>query len=412
MIYTATDTVGLDGSEIAKVINNVVEQNQNYALTTQTVLQTPFGAGQLTTDKWIITDQLPTAKRFKAPFAAPKSMLPDVHSRQPTSQAHSFAYIMDAWTKSDLHSMYVRQAGQTMPTTMRQADVAALTKFNMRYVEVENRIITAFEVWAMEAMIYGTLQTNPQFGLDISYDYFKTWQVTEADYVAKSESRELTNINFRTLNANGGVTKKCWDVTGGTKAATPVQDVLNFVRSYERRHGVLPAQIITDQASADLLLLDWAANYATDGSNLMKDLMYRTQLRLIPGATVNQEGLEVAIVLPLLNLKGELPATDRFVTVYVYNAFYDKRLYESETQERTNIFPKGWVLCMPQPAKCVKYYGEIPFAFVNYEPMERFVMIKTDPITGDMQGSMHTKPYLGFSDSNAAMAFKVMNVED
>lgn len=405
-IFSNDYIVALDDAAIAETIHKVVELNARYKPTRQTVLQTPFGQGQLTDQEWIIIDQIPSAKAFAAPHAHYKAQLPDWHTTQPKTVAHSFTYVKEMWTKEDLTSNFVRPAGMTKVTTLSQANQLAMANFNIKLALAEDAMLTRFELDSVSALIYGYLSPNPRFGINTYTDYFKTWQTTEADVIAKTDSAELTNIDFSTLNANGGVGKRCWDTTGGTENARhPVKDVLNFCRSYQTRHGVYPPQIITDRATAELLCKDWYTNYAKPGSTLQNQLKFRSPDRIIEGIAQYQ-GLELALELPILNLEGSSNGT--FVPVFTYTAFYHKRKYEDANQTRTEIFPKGWILLMPLPEKCVKYYGALPFAFTGFSATERLAIIKTDPASQEIEtGELHSKPYLGFSDPHAAMAFKV-----
>ena len=369
-----------------KMLSGVIPANKEVR---QNWLQTWFANRRITEDKTVNFDVEFSVKNVMGMNVSPDSdvtpiMLPDYGH-----QELSFSYAKEGLNSPDYEEINTRRLGQALGTV----DVVANQVANIRekLSLAEQRFENLFELNAANVLFYGTHTAVSEKHPAVFYDYgrIKPTDANEAEqFYVDGYAPEL---DLTTLNGNGGVGKRAWDSTGGTKAPTPYLDIIKMVETADRRNS--PRACVVSSNMYQALEADINTNYK-DAANLTLSIEQRISLKVLPEVE-QYEGLVFKRSLPI--------GQGRSLDIYVYNGTYNDRM----TGAKKNYVPSGYVVMLPNPDLGVRVYGRIMHERAQWRAQPRFINTWEDPKTGKREWEVHMNYLQGHTDINSVVSWKV-----
>lgn len=367
----------------AKLLSGVVPANK---VNRPNWLQTFFGQTRTSEEKTVNFDVEFATKNVMGMYVSPDVdvtpiMLPDYGHKE-----LSFSYAKEGLNSPDYEEINTRRLGQPIG----QVDVAANEVINIRakLAIAEQRFENLFELNASNLIFTGRHVAQSEKHPKVLYDFGRKVVTTEADLNAGY----VPEVDLTTLTANGGVGKRAWGSTGGTKAPTPVKDLITMVNTCNRRNRV--SAVVMSSNAYDAFEADVTTNYK-DAANLTLSVMNRVELKVLP----------VVEQFESLNFRRSFPVGQgQYVDIYTYDAVYHDRT----TGAAAKYVPDGYVAVLPSPEVGVKVYGRIMHPRANYAAMPRWVNFWENSKTGKREWEIHTSFLMGFTDIDSVVSWKVM----
>jgi len=371
----------------AKLLSGVIPANQTVR---PNWLQTFFGQTRTSEEKTVNFDVEFATNNVMGMHVSPDVdvtpiMLPDYGHKE-----LSFAYAKEGLNSPDYEEINTRRLGQPIGTV----DVAANEVINIRakLALAEQRFENLFELNASNIIFTGKHTASSEKHPKVVYDFGRIRPTDANDADVKYLSGYAPELDLTTLNGNGGIGKRAWGSTGGTKAPTPVKDLITMVNTADRRGGV--KAVVMSGNAYDAFEADIIANYK-DAATLTLSVQNRIDLKILP----------VVEKYKSLNFRRSYPVGQgRYVDIYTYDAIYHDR----DTRAETKYVPDGYVACLPDSQLGVKVYGRIMHPKAKYAAMPRWINFWENAKTGKREWEVHTNFLMGHIDINSVVAWKVM----
>jgi len=221
----------------------------------------------------------------------------------------------------------------------------------------------------------------------IAYSFGRQTVTTEADLL----KGYVPHVDLTTLNANGGVGKRAWGSTGGTKAPSPVKDLVTMYNTAARRNsGVRTVVMSTD--AYELFEADVTANYSEAAKNT-NNVLLRVETKILPMVEQYQG----------LNYRRSWAVGNGVVLdIHTYDGVYHTRDDGTETK----FVPDGYVALLPASGG-IKVYFRIQHPRARYAAMPRWLNYWENSKTGKEEWELHTSFLMGHTDINSVVSWKV-----
>lgn len=377
------ELVFLDPYQADKVLSGVIPANK---VKRPNWLQSHFTNVSVTDKDTVNFDVEFSAKNTMGMFVEADLDVTPIQLNDFGTRQLTFAYAKEGLNSPDYKEINTRQLGQAFG----QVDVAANEAANIRakLALAEQRFENLFELVSRDILFYGAYTAESEKHHKVYYNFGRTVITTEADL----NGGAVPSVDLTTLNANGGVGKRAWGSTGGTKAVSPVQDLITMVETAKERSGVA-AVLMSNDAYAEFNA-DLIANYK-DASVTTLDVILRAQQDILPRVK-NVDGLTYRRSYPLGN--GEV------VDIFTYDAYYHTR----SAGTKTKYVPDGYVVCIPPSEGGIKVYGRIDHPRAKWGAMPRWINFWENGKTGKKEWEVHTNFLMGHTDIDAVVSWKVM----
>ena len=369
--------------QMSKVLEGVIPANR---IARPNFLQS-FFADVATHDRETVNfDKEFQTKNTPAMYVAPNVDAPLIALQGYGTMEMGFAYVKEGLTSPDYEEINFRQLGQQFG----QVDIWANWVANIRkkLAITEFNFENLFELNASNLIITGKHTASSALHPTVVYDFRRPVATTDAQYLAGF----VSEIDLSTLNGNGGVGKRAWNSTGGTKAPTPVEDIRKMVQTTLRRSSV--SAVIISSNAYPYLEADINTNY--------KDAADLTQI---------VEGRVSRIVMPVVEnyqdllYRRSLTFGGVTVDIYTYDAIYHTR---DANATETKFFPNNYVAVLPDRNLGIKRYGRIMHPDAQYAPMQRYINTWKDVKTGKQESEIHCNYLMGHKDIESVVCWRVM----
>ena len=335
-------------------------------------------------------------RNIMSDHVAPRVDAPIADVQGFTTQELRFAYMKEGIIAPDWEQLQGRQLGEqfnSSPDYWARYNKHVSTQLANTEKFFENR----FEYVASSLIFNGTYLCTSDKHPTVYYDFKRTKVTTEAGLL----KGYVPEIDLSTLNANGGVGKRAWNSTGGTKPPTPYIDVQTAVKTVLRRSGV----------DAIVMSSDAYPYFEADLNTTYKDAAVTTlrtetefNLRVFP-IMGKYQGLVFQRMLPLLVDGTGLQV---LVPIFTYDAIYhDRKIADIDLAER-NYVPNGKFAVLPTKDKGLKLYGRILHPSAQFAAMPRFFNTWMEEKTGTREGEMQTNFIMGMKDPDVFATWKVL----
>lgn len=324
-------------------------------------------------------------KNVPAMYVNPDVDAPLIQLQGFGTQEFKFSYLKEGLASPDYSQINQRQLGQQFG----QVDIWANRMAYMAKAAAisEANFETRFEITAASILLNGAYTAASEFHETVVYNFGRTVVTTDAGYLSKY----VPSINLTTLNGNGGVGKRAWGSTGGTKAPTPYQDFITACQTCLRQ-GAIAGAILSDDAYA-ALEADITTNYKDAATNTLS-VMNSIELKVLP---VIEKYLDVNFRRAIALGNGQV------VNVYTYGAGYNDRT----TGTFTKYIPDGKMIIVPSN-NFVKRYGRIMHPDAKYTAMPRYVNTWKNVKTGKEESEIHTAFLMGSRNIDRVVSWQVM----
>jgi hypothetical protein len=373
----------LNAYQIAKVLDGVIPANR---IARPNFLQTFFGRVEYKYSETVNFDREFQSKNTTAMYVAPYADAPIIKLQGFGTQELRFAYVKEGLTSPDWEEINSRQLGDNFGNV----DVMANWVNNIRkkLVTTEFNFENLFELNAAKVLLNGTYTASSALHPTVLYDFGRTVVTTDADYLKGI----VPSIDLTTLNGNGGVGKRAWGSTGGTKVPTPYKDLIKACNTVRRRNNI--SSVILSNDAWDALETDINTNYK-DAATLTLSVENRIALHILPIVEKYQD----------LNFRRSLSLGDGTnVDIFTYSAIYHDR----STGVETAYIPDGYMMVLPSKESGIKVYGRILHPDAGYEPLPRYINTWKDQKTGKQESEIHMNYMMGHMDINSVVSWKVM----
>jgi len=375
-------TIFLDPYSASKVLSGVIPANK---VKRPNWLQTFFGNVSTTELDTVNFDVEFTAKNTMGMFVEPNVDATPIQLNDFGTKQLSFAYAKEGLSSPDYEEINTRQLGQAFGTV----DVMANEVLDLRskLALSEQRFENLFELVARDILIYGAYTAESEKHHKVYYNFGRTVITTETDL----NNDLVPEADLTTINANGGVGKRAWGSTGGTKSPTPVADLVQMYETAKFRAGTAACLMSADayvEFNKDLV-----TNYKDSSVNTL-DVILRAQQDILPRIK-DVQGLTFKRSFPMGN--GEL------IDIYVYDAFYHTRAAGTKTK----YVPDGYVVLIPPSENGIKVYGRIKHPRASYAAMPRWINFWENNKTGKREWEIHTNFLMGHIDIDSVVSWKV-----
>jgi hypothetical protein len=231
----------------------------------------------------------------------------------------------------------------------------------------------------------------------VLYDFNRTKVTTEAQ-LAKGY---VVEADLTTLNANGGVGKRAWNSTGGTKAPTPYLDLQTAVRSVLRRSSV--DCIVMSSDAYPYLEADITTNYAK-AADLTVEVASRIELQIVPQMGKFQD----LVLRRVINFNIDGTGAKVSIPIYTYDAIYHDRTIADQTAAEKAYVPNGYFAVLPSKDKGVRFAGRILHPKAQFGAQPRFLNTWYDDKTGMQESEMQLNFLMGMKDVDSFASWKVL----
>jgi len=378
-------TIFLDPYQAGKVLSGVIPANK---VKRPNWLQTFFGQTSTTELDTVNFDVEFSAKNTMGMFVEPNVDTSPIQINDFGTKQLTFAYAKEGLSSPDYEEINTRQLGQQFAAGA--FDLAANEAMDLRrkLALSEQRFENLFELVASNILLYGSYTAESEKHHKVYYNFGRTVITTETDL----NNDLVPEVDLTTINANGGVGKRAWGSTGGTKAPTPVADLVQMYETAKFRAGT--AACVMSANAYIAFNLDLVTNYK-DSSVLTLDVILRSQQDILPRVR-DVQGLTFKRSFPLGN--GEL------LDIYVYDAFYHTR----NAGTKTKYMPDGYVVLIPPSENGIKVYGRIKHPRASYAAMPRWINFWENPKTGKREWEVHSNFLMGHIDIDSVVSWHVM----
>lgn len=303
----------------------------------------------------------------------------------------SFAYTKEALNSPDYEEVSTRRLGKALNTKVNvQANIIA--NIRAKLAIAEQRIESLFELNARNIIFDGTHKAVSEKHPEVWYDYGRTKPTSPANAEAVYQTGYAPELNLATLAGNGGVGKRAWNSTGGTKDPTPVKDLIMMVQTADRKSGV--DKVIMSGDAFEAFQKDVQTNYK-DAADLTLLVQQRVALQVLPEIS-NYKGVTLRMTFPI--------GQSRTVDIYTYEGTYKDRM----TGVETKYVPDGYVVCVPNGGLGLKVYGRIMHPRANYSAQPRWINFWENAKTGKREWEVHSSYVMGHMDMDSVVSWKVM----
>lgn len=200
------------------------------------------------------------------------------------------------------------------------------------------------------------------------------------------ERKAGNQLDFTTLNANGGVGKRVWGSTGGTATVSPMDDLEEFMDACQEHIDTL---------------------YLSDNvwKQLKADPKFKDSVSLINANRTQNRNFEVNPVQGTIQgLKYRGTLTSNGTEIYTYNGVYQHPV----TGTITKYIPDGMVVGVPSAAFGTVAYGAIQHGLAGWQAMKEFWNNWVEDEFGAPYLQFQSAPMLVHTKINSTFAHKVM----
>lgn len=238
-------------------------------------------------------------------------------------------------------------------------------------VDMRTRHLRFMEVQASKLLIAG--------------QYTAVSELYPAPVVIDYERNSNNAYNFTTLNANGGVGKRAWGSTGGTKPVSPIADLEEFLDACQEQIEVM---YISEDA--------WAEVKKDTTFNKLIDTTVRQATSLSVELGPKQGTIQG------LKYRGNLVSNNTEIWTYAGT-------YQDPTSGTiTRFFPLGYVIGVPSSTFGTVAYGAIQHGGAEYQSFDIFWNMWMEEEFGIPYIQMQSAPMLVHTKINSTFAHKVM----
>lgn len=370
--------------QTSKVLEGVIPADR---LVRPNFLQSAFGTVKTTTSETVNFDVEFGIKSVAAMYVDPDADAPLVKLQGFGTKEMRFAYLKEGLSGADFPELNARQLGQQFGATQ---DIMAnyVANLQKKLTITEQRFENRFELTARDLIFHGGYTAESVLHAKVLYDYGRTVVTTDAGYLAGF----APEIDLTTINGNGGVGKRAWDVTDGTKSATPVVDFVKACKTCLRKSNIRMAIMSGD--AYELFEADLRDNYSA-AWDLNKSVSDRTVMRITPVVDKYQD-VNYRMSYPLGN--------GTSVDIYTVDSVLNNR----STGVEEAIVPNGYMAILPSADKGYKVYGRIMHLKAGYEAQPRFINTWKDPKSDKLESEVHSNYLMGIPDADAFVSWKVM----
>lgn len=376
-------SVFLDHQSVGKILTGVIEADTTPK---STFFQSAFGNVSSTSKSTVNFDVQFGVKNVAAMHVHPDVDAPLIRLQGYGHQELGFSYLKEGLAGADFTELNARQIGQEFGADQ---DIMANYVRNLqeKLTISEQRFSNRFELNAVSLLVTATYSAESAYHPKVYYDYGRTKVTTDVGYL-KGFAPE---IDLTTLNGNGGVGKRAWDSTGGTKAPTPVVDFIKAAKTAKRKGKI--RMCVMSEDVWPLFEQDLRDNYA-DTWDLTKNVTDRTAMRITPEVDKYQD----------LNFRMAFDiGGGQTVDIYTNGAVINNRA----TGIEEDIMPAGYMLMLPTPDHGYKVYGRIMHLKAGYRPAARFINTWEDAKSGKQESEVHSNYLMGIPDADRFVSWKV-----
>ena len=396
-------------NKVAGVIDSFKTSKE---LTTQTWATSLFGRNQPLDAPMLFLDVLQAEKMYKANPAMPYAKTVGWEA----TQNPTHGYLPVAW-KEGLTGITISEAttlGRVPGSLQNDPGFWKSTRWGSSLLKATNAIKLGIEEQAIKTLFYGAYTATSANFPARPYDFGKTELTTEAQLTAAQANHTALNVNLKTLNANGGVGKRCWDTTAGTVTTrNPVQDLKYQYEAYRRANNRDDAIILMSEDT-------YAAFEAYIQAN--KDLY--SDLFTANITTLEQKNIEDARQYQGLSLRRYLPFTFGGLSISAQLPIYTYRsLYHAIDGTVTNMVPNGYCVILPpagDSSPLQRRYGRIEHELLRnsmtggytVQELAAIPLTAETPNTGMIGTDMLASSYIVSTNMDLISCWKVLNVAD
>lgn len=320
-------------------------------------------------------------------FASPDADVTPIQLSSFGTAELRFSYAKEGLNSPEYEEISTRRLGQQFgevndPMANEAADLQAKLAIAEQRFENHNEWIASKIITT--AGYTAESEKHPK----VVYSFGRKIVTTDADYVAGY----VPQIDLTTLNGNGGVGKRAWGSSGGTKAPTPVKDLVKMANTAFRRNSGTNTVVMSGDAY-ELFEADLLANYK-DASTLTQSVILRVEQKILP-MVEQYQGLNYRRSYPLGNGK--------IVDIYTYDGVYHDR----KTGVETKFFPDGYVAFLPNQGG-LYIAGRIKHPRALYAAMPRWINYWENSKSGKKEWEVHRNFIIGHVDINSLVCWKVM----
>lgn len=299
-------------------------------------------------------------------------------------QEFGFSYLKEGLGSADYDELTYRQMG----APLGQVDLMAnwLADLRKKLAVTEASFESRFELVASSLIQNGGYTAAGEKHPTMIYNFNRTKVTTDAGYLGDY----VPEIDLSTLNGNGGVGKRAWGSSGGTKAPTPYLDTVKAVKTALRNSS--DVIVVMSEDAYDLLEADITANYKTAADTTIA-VQTRIELKVLPEITP-YEGVMYRRTLPLGN--------GRSVDIFTYTAGYNDR----KTGVFSRYVPDGELWVVPR-RNGIKRYGRIKHLGARFQAMERYINTWEDAKTKAQESEIHCSFVMGWRRVDSVVRWKV-----
>ena len=372
----------MDPYEVAKYLQGVIEGRK---FEKRTFLQDQFGDRSTFEQDTFNVDREKDQKNVMGQYVHPKAdggyiQLPDFGSQELRA-----AYSKEAIQTDDFESLNQRQLGQAFG----QVDVLAndANNLNKKLANALAAFDNLKEKAAADIIFLGAHTASGPKASTVVWDFDRTVVTTDADYLIGY----VPAVDLTTLDGNGGVGKRAWDSTGGTKAPTPYLDLKKMVETARARDKTIN-KFIMGSTALTALEDDIKTNYAF-AADLTISVMQRIELKILPtidtykGATYQRTIMFGPVA----------------VDIYTYTGAANNR----QTGVEEQFMPAGYVAAIPDARYQLIRYGRIKHRKARWQAMPIWINTWDDKRSGEIEQELHTSFLLAPWDPDALISWKV-----
>jgi hypothetical protein len=389
-----------DSEGIRKFLDGVI-RTQALKISTQNFLQSNLGDVNTTLSDTVNFDIEKARKNIMGHYAAPKA---DVRGIELPTFGHKefrFTYSKEFIGDSEYVEARQRRLGQLDIDVMANmaADLQEKTAIAM------NCFTNLKELGIRDIIYKGTHTATSEYHPTMTWDFGRNTIIDGTTYLAALKSHTAYSVDFTnaSFTDNGGATKRCWDVTGGTVAPTPYKDIISAAKAQKRKLGGRLGICIISEDALEYLERDLQANYA-EASKTTTMVLANIEQKILPAAA-KFEGLEFRRALPITDGSG---SPTGYLNVYTYAAWY----HERKTGVLKQLIPNGWFAILPPPEYGIIRYGKIMHRKAEFQAQQYFINTWENQKEGTRNSEIHSSWVLGYPDIDVVCAWKVLNVAD
>lgn len=371
--------------QVKKTLEGVVPANKIYR---PNWLQSFFvGDQRITNSDTVNFDFEFQTKNIIGMFVAPDADVTPIQLATSGTAELRFSYAKEGLSSPEYEEISTRRLGQQFgqvnsPIANEAADLQA------KLALAEQRFETHNEWIASQIILTGGYIAESEKHMKVVYSFGRRVCTTDAEYL----KGQCPFIDLTTLNGNGGVGKRAWGSTGGTKAPTPVVDFVKMANTAMRRQPGVTSFLMSDDAYA-AFEADLLANYK-DASMTTTSVLLRVDQKVLPMTESYQD----------LNFRRSYAlGNGKVVDIFTYSAIYHDR----KTGVEQSFWPNGYVAALP-PSGGLYISGRIKHPKANWEAMPRWINYWENSKTGKKEWEIHRNFIMGHLDINSLVTWKVM----